>query len=66
MGRRLHLAQERVHFRLSQTTTCPDRTVTGHGAGDFLQSVLQRLHATQFHDLVRQVLDEASDIGLAE
>ena len=66
VGRFFHLAQQGVHFRNGQATSCAHGAMAGHGGANLVQLFGKRESLAQMHDLVRQIAHEADDVRLSE
>ncbi len=66
MGRRLHLAEQRVHFRRVEAAAGAHAAMAGERAADLLEPLAQRQRRSPFGELVGKVADQPDQVGLAE
>ena len=66
MRRRLHLAQECVHFLAREPAAGADAAIAGHGGGDVIDLLLERQSLVELGEVVGKVLHQALDVDLAE
>ena len=66
IGRRLHLAQQRVHLLGLEAAAGAHRAVAGHGGGDVHQAPLERQRLVPFRHVIGEVVHEGLGVDLAE